>query len=244
MSAATQKVRFSNGKVTAAGAAKDFVWEMPVPVNQFWDSFSYCDARNFLSSFSEQELEQLPIDPNSSQGHRTKVEYLLQLLRDKLAKQEAATVPPQSLYEKDYKEWNDLWRGIYAFENQLDLPQAEDTIRMIVRKRQDQSNLSVCHILAGHLIKVGKYAEAEQIERPVCAWMDEHPSLGKDSPQSINARRIIAKALWFQGGTRRSEAEAMVAKIQALVDGMGDGKFGVYQGTERELNQAMMSEMK
>jgi hypothetical protein len=243
MSTATQKVRFSNGKVTAAGAAKDFVWENPVPVNKFWDSFLYCDARTFLSSFSEQELEELPIDPNSSQDHRAKVEFLLQLLREKLAKKEAATEPPQSLYEKDFKQWNDLWRGIYAFENQLDLPQAEDTIRMIVRKRQDQSNLSVCHMLADHLVKVGKYAEAEETERPVCAWMDEHPSLGKDSPQSINARRIIAKALWFQGETRRSEAEAMVAEIHALAEGMGDGKFGVYQETERELNQAMMSEL-
>ena len=61
--------------------------------------------------------------------------------------------------------------------------------------------------------------------------------------QAINARRIIAKALWLQGPSRRVEAEALVAEIHKIVDEMGGTKFGVYQEEERSLNKDMMAEL-
>lgn len=52
-------------------------------------------------------------------------------------------------------------------------------------------------MLSEYFVKHGKkYAEeAEKIARPVMAWMDAQPHIGKASPQALNARRIIARAL-------------------------------------------------
>lgn len=173
----------------------------------------------------------------------TKLRLLLRLLREKLARKEAAALPPQSLYETDYKQWYSLWQGVYEMEDKLDLQEAEQTIRMLVARTQDQSDVRPPHMLADHLIKIGKYKEAEDTERPVCAWMDTRPRLGKSSPQAINARRIIARALWCQGPPRRAEAVALLAEINEIVDGMGGGRFGIYQEEERRLNREMMAEL-
>ncbi|CAI7610693.1 unnamed protein product [Penicillium crustosum] len=226
--AAVSSFRYSTGKIATAEAAKSFSWEAPVPVNPFWDSFSYSTARNFLGNFSEHELKQLSVDP---------------LLRNKLAKEEAAT-SPQSLYEVNYAQWSQLWQGIYILEDELDLPQAEDTIRMLLEKRPDSSNVIPPHMLADHLVKVGKYREAEEVVRPVCQWMDVNPKLGKASPQALSARRTIARALWGQGPSRRSEAEALVAEIHELIDGMAGSKFGIYQEEEASLHKELVAELK
>ncbi|KAB5546974.1 hypothetical protein GE09DRAFT_1288686 [Coniochaeta sp. 2T2.1] len=104
---------------------------------------------------------------------------------------------------------------------------------LVARNPDKKSAVRPPHILAEYLVKVGKYKEAEEIELPVRAWVDGQPHLGRDSPQAINARRIIAKALWGQGPSRRAEAEALIAEIADIVEGMGAGKFGVYQMEER-----------
>lgn len=235
--------RYSTGEVAINEAAKAFSWEAPVPVNRFWDSFQYCIARSFLDNFSDIQLEQLPIVQDSPDNQQTKLRLLLQLLQDKLEKEEANFSPPQSLYEVDYKRWYKLWQGIFAIQDELDLPEAEQTVRMLVEKRPDKSNVVPPHMLADYLVKIGKYKEAEDIERPVCDWMDARPHLGKSSPQAINARRIIARALWFQGASRRVEAEALIAEIYGIVDAMGGGKFGVYQEEEKRLNEEMVAEL-
>ena len=84
-------------------------------------------------------------------------------------------------------------------ENELNLPSAEATVRMLVVRRPDPDNVVPPHMLAEPLVKIGKYKEAEEVEGPVCEWTDKRPHLGQNSPQAINARRIIAKALWGQG---------------------------------------------
>ncbi|GLA56209.1 hypothetical protein AnigIFM63604_005669 [Aspergillus niger] len=235
--------RYSTGAVATSETAKAFSWEAPVPVNTFWDSFEYSVARNFLANFSDAELTQLPIDEASSDDHRIKLQLLLRLLQEKLEQEKAATSPPQSLYTTDYLRWYQLWQGIYCLQDKLDLPEAEQTVRMLVEKRPDESNVVPPHMLADHLVKIGKYQEAEETERPVCAWMDSRPHLGPSSPQAINARRIIAQALWGQGPSRRSEAEALVAEIHRLVDTMDGGKFGVYQAEEKKLNEELVAKL-
>jgi len=232
--------RYSTASVAKSETAKSFAWEAPVPVNRFWDSISYCVSRNFLNNFSEQELERLPIDPNSSASDKEKLEHLLHLLQEKLATEEAATAP-KTLSEIDYARWNRLSQAIYTMQSELGLPESYDTIRLMVDKRPDKSNMLPLHILADHLVKIGKYEEAEETEKPVLAWMDGHERLGRDSPQAVNARRIIARALWKQGPSRRAEAEALIAEIREIIDGMGSGQFGVYQQEERRLTDATIA---
>jgi hypothetical protein len=244
----TTRFRYSNGEIATAEAAATFSWEVPVPVNPFWDDIDYCPAQNFLGSFSEHELEQLPIDPGSTDTPSAKLQLLLRLLKEKLAREEAAASPPQSLHGANYTRWYDLWQAIYALQSAAGLLEASGaTARMLVaRQPEDSTDVRPRHILAEHLVKAGEYVEAEDTARPVCAWMDAQPRLGKDSPQAINSRRMIARALWGQGPPRRAEAEALLAEIDEIVDGMGvgDRRFAVYQEEEKRLNDQMRAELK
>lgn len=65
--------------------------------------------RSVLINFpDEKEWKQLPIDPNSTDDKPTKLRLPLQILREKLAKEEAATAPPGSLNTQNYAQWNQL----------------------------------------------------------------------------------------------------------------------------------------
>jgi len=211
-------------------------------VNRFWDSIDYCTAHNFLGNFSDAEQGQLPVESDSADDTDTKLRLLLRLLREKIDRQEGAASPPGSLYETGYEKWYSLWQGVFRIQDMLGLPEAEDTVRMLVAKAKGR-NIVPGHMLAEYLAKNGKYREAEETERPVLAWMEGSPGLGRDSPQAINARRIMVKALWGQGQERRGEAESMLAELEEIVDRMGGGKFGVYQEEERSLNRQMMAQL-
>ncbi|KAI7973857.1 hypothetical protein EIK77_001056 [Talaromyces pinophilus] len=244
MAAVAGPVRYSNDAVANSEAAKEFPWEAPIPANRFWDSFKYCIVRSVLINFPDQEeLRQLPIDPDSTNDEPTKLRLLLQILREKLAREEAAISPPGSLNTQNYTHWNQLVQGIYVVENELDLPEAEQTVRTLVERRPDESNVVPPHMLSEYLVKHGKYEEAERTARPVVAWMDAQPHIGKASPQALNSRRIIVRALWFQGPSRRTEANALIAEIRELVEGMGGTKFEVYQEEERQFNEELIADL-
>lgn len=250
MAAAISPVRYSTSQVSTSDQAKSFPWEQPIPVNPFWDTFSYPTARSFLSNFTPPELAHLPLDPSSAEPHPAKVRLLLRLLTDKLAREEdqaaaaaaAATSPPQALFEADYTSWFNLQQGIYELQSQLALPEAEHTLRMLVaRAPPDADDVRPQHMLAEYLVKAGQYKEAEELGRVVCAWMDGRGELRPGSPQGLSARRTLARALWGQGEERRAEAEVLAREVEGLVEDMGQGKFGVYQEEERMLNREMVA---
>ncbi|RAK71473.1 uncharacterized protein BO72DRAFT_503328 [Aspergillus fijiensis CBS 313.89] len=174
MTVACPAFRHSMGEVATSEEARQVSWEAPVPVNRFWDSFRYCVARIFLGDFTDPELRQLPIVPDSSQDQTTKVRLLLTLLQAKLATAQAASSPSQPLYETDYKRWYGLWQAVCVMQDELHLPEAEDTVRLLVNPRPDNSNVVSPHMQAEHLVKIGKYEEAEKVEGPVLAWMTFH----------------------------------------------------------------------
>ncbi|KAM0425812.1 hypothetical protein ACHAPT_009063 [Fusarium lateritium] len=126
---------------------------------------------------------------------------------------------------------------------ELKLPEAEQTIQMLVDRRPDKSNKGPLHMLADHFFGNGEYAKAEETERTVCAWMDAHERLGRDSPQALSARRFLVKTLWMQGTSRRAEAHEMIAEINSIIDGMATGNFGVYQEEEVELMRQLVDEL-
>lgn len=228
----TQAVRYSTANVGKSSQAQSFPWEGPIPVTPFWDSLTYSAARNFLTCFTSSELDHLPIDPTSTANNDKKLELLLQILTNKLTTKQSASTP-NSLHETDYNTWNTLHLAIFSIQSDLNLlPEAEQTARIMADNRPDKSNLSPLHALADILLRRGKYPEAENQEREVCAWMDSHPRLGRDSPQALSARRIIAEAMWKQGVERRGEAERMVGEIWEMIGGMGEGKFAVYKEEE------------
>ncbi|KAK0655186.1 hypothetical protein B0T16DRAFT_450916 [Cercophora newfieldiana] len=231
-------VRYSTTNVTNSKESQSFGWEQPVPVNPFWDTIPYCTATNFLSHYTPSELSALPIDTASTAPNPEKYTLLLSLLCAKLS-----ALPP-ALHETNPSLWRSLKQSIFTYQDALGLPEAETTIREMVEQRSDKqtitmSNVVTLHMLADYLVKTGQCEEAERVEREVCAFMDGHERLGRDSPQAINARRIIARAIWGQGEGRREDARGLIGEIEGIVEGMGEGRFAVYREEERELNEAM-----
>lgn len=225
------------------GAAKNFSWEYPVPDNAFWNDFKFTVARNFLSSFSSpEEIAQLPIDPNSTQSKPEKLQLLLRLLQEKIAARDAEA-SPQTFYHVNYEIWETTWMAVHTIQYELDrLPEAEQTIRMLIDRRKNKANLSHFHSLSGLLLEQGRYAEAEEVERPVLDWLVDR--LGDTSPQALGARRIIARAIWKQGQERRAEAEVLFKAVKKLVQESGTGKYAVYKDEQMEETETMIADLR
>ena len=53
-------------------------------------------------------------------------------------------------------------------------------------------------------------------------WMDKQ--LGRDAPQALSSKRIVAKCIWIL--RRPAEAEELIGEIFELVGGRGRGSMG------------------
>lgn len=236
-------VRYSQGK-KEMGAAKDFSWEHPVPDNLFWSDLPFTIARNFLQAFSPSELEHLPIDPDSTADRATKIQLLLDILLDEAKRedQSASTIlgESQTFYSANYEGWSTLWLAVYTMQHALGhMDAAEKTIRMLDEQRPDKGNLSHRHTLAGVLLETGRFGAAEEMAKLVREWLDGR--LGRNSPQAMGSRRLIAEAVWRQG--RRGEARGLVEEIRGLIAGMGDTRFGIYEDSEREMLEELVRKL-
>lgn len=237
-------VRYSQGQKDI-GEARHFSWEYPVPDNDFWRDLPYSLSRNFLQSFPSEKLKQLSHRFDDTLGRVAKLELLAELLRDELKEQDDAAASGESgrtFYDVDYIRWRAVWLAIASA--QLELGQgaaAEDTLRMLHEKRRDPANLSHLHSLASLLLARGAYAETEKMETDVRAWLDG--CLGRDSPQALSARRMLAEATWRQGSTRRTEAEHMLEEIRVIIGDMGAGQYAVYQDEEKKMMDQLISSL-
>ncbi|KAK3333055.1 hypothetical protein B0T19DRAFT_115559 [Cercophora scortea] len=238
---ATPAVRYSQGQKDI-GEARNFPWEHAVPDTRFWRDIPFTAARNFLQNFSLDEENHLSINPDTDLSHQAKLELLERLLRERLATKEA-DVAPQTLHETDYPAWERLYLAIVTMQKELGrAAEAEQTLRMMIENRRDKTNLSFLHSLASMLLARGEYAEAERMEREVVGWLDGR--LGRGSPQALNARRIVAEAVWKQG--RRGEAEVVLKEVEGILgeDGeMGMGGYAVYREGEVEATEKLRREL-
>ncbi|KAK0744949.1 hypothetical protein B0T21DRAFT_345072 [Apiosordaria backusii] len=213
------KVRYSTATVTPGSqAAEQFKWEMPVPVNSFWDSISYCLARSFLSIFPE-----IPpvIDSNSNAPNEEKFSLLLGLLRARLSelKRDSQASSGKGLADTSHAKWEELQRAIFGFQAELQLlEEGEQTMKLLLRHRKN-GDFSLLHIYADWLIKRGDYRQAEEVEMQVVKAWDK----------------------W----DRMEEARGLMKEIEEIVEGMdADGsRFGMYKMEERRLNQDMVREL-
>ncbi|EQL01718.1 hypothetical protein G6O67_000627 [Ophiocordyceps sinensis] len=240
MATTTGAVRYSTGQ-QEIGDAKNFEWECPVPVNRFWDDLNWKVGRSFLQAHRADELAKLPIDPDSAQPVKEKLELLLKLLRTKLDDEEAANAPG-TYYDADYKAWTNTWQGIMTLQHELDDPDEEQTLRMMTDRRKDKDNLSELHTLSGLLLAKGKYAQVQANEAPVRDWLDA--KLGKHSPQAISARHMIAEAVWKQDPDRRVEATELFSELNGIIDGMSGTEYEVYQDEYREIVNESLEALK
>ncbi|KAK7931992.1 hypothetical protein PG985_002704 [Apiospora marii] len=240
-----QGVRYSQGQKDI-GQARNLSWEYPVPDNDFWRDLPYSLSRNFLQSFSPEKLLQLSahFEGHDKLDRVAKLELLARLLHDELKEQDASAAANaaaaedddsrQTFYDVNYPRWRAVWLAVCSAQQELgQRVEAEDTLRMLHEKRRDPANLSHLHSLASLLLTRGVYAEAERMELDVRTWLDSR--LGRDSPQALGARRMLAEATWKQGATRRQEAGDVVDEMRVIIDGMGAGQYAAYQDEEREM---------
>jgi predicted Zn-dependent protease len=159
-----------------------------------------------------------------------KHELLLKILNEKLEAGDKAAAP-KTLEEVDHKAWDDVMLAVVTMQGQLNrLSDQEATLRLMIDKKADPTNLSHFHNLAEALLRQGKYAEAEDMETKARDWLDG--KLGKDSPQSLGARKIIAEAVWKQG--RVEEARGLLGEMEQIIEEGGEGTYGIYMEEQRE----------
>ena len=223
------------------GDAKSFSWEHPIPINDFWNPLDFIVGRNFLQCFSPDEIELLPLDNSESLAKEAKLRLLLKLLQDKLSAGDIAAAP-QTLYDVDYGSWDKLVLGIHTMQLCLEQTDAaEESLRELIDRRKDKTNLSYLHSLSVMLEKRGDYVEAEETERKVRLWLDG--KVGRDAPQALGSRRIIARAMWKQGPERREEARDLIEEVKVLIEGSGKGRYAVYQQEQREMTEKMVGSL-
>lgn len=85
------------------------------------------------------------------------------------------------------------------------------------------------------LLKRGDYEEVVQQEPQVVEWLDGR--LGKNSPQALSSRRMIAEALWRLG--RTTEAEARFREIKELAKSVADRPYAIYRNDELDAVESL-----
>ncbi|AEO70430.1 2af7a199-4405-43fb-abde-30e69e36a884 [Thermothielavioides terrestris] len=241
MAQSSEAVRYSQGNKNI-GAARDFPWEHAVPQNRFWDDLPFTVGRNFLSLFGADEQPPPSFDDAQSGAlsKTEKLQLLLKILRERLATKEADAAP-QTFYDVDYEAWNKTWLAIAGIQHELGDAAEEETLRMLIERRKDPSNLSHLHSLCGVLLNQGRYREAETSEVAVREWLDG--KLGRESPQALAARRMIAQAVWMQG--RRAEAEQLMEEVGRIIERTADDSpYAVYRDQQREMTDELWEKLR
>lgn len=205
-------------------------------------------SRNFLQSFPPEKLQRFAVHFDETRLDRVaKLELLAQLLHEELKEQDAAAAAAavdsrQTLYDVDYTRWRAVWLAICSMQQELGRrAEAEGTLRMLHEKRRDPANLSHLHSLASLLLARGEYTEAERMELDVRTWLDSR--LGRDSPQALSARRMMAEAMWKKGTARRREAGDVLEEMRVVIGGMEAGQYAVYQDEEKEMMEKLVQSL-
>ncbi|KAJ5719277.1 hypothetical protein N7493_007732 [Penicillium malachiteum] len=221
----------------------NFPWETAIPITPFWDTWTYKDAYSSLKAITVEELE--PYDLDSKYGaapQEKKYAVILDVLREKLHREETKGAMPEEFYTNDYKSWVRVWLAIGSVNLKLGrVNEAEAAHRILVERRQDPNDIVPLNNLSAFLVQyTTRYAEGKALALKSVAWLDNR--LGKASLQSIGARKNIAEADWKDGN--HEEAEKTITEIFELVDELKATEFSMYAEDEKEHAEAWLAELK
>ncbi|PWY89626.1 hypothetical protein BO94DRAFT_534401 [Aspergillus sclerotioniger CBS 115572] len=154
---------------TGTNEPTDFPWEAAIPVSTFWDSFTFKDAACIIKAIPVEELEQHDLDTRyGSATQPEKIAVALDILRERLQREEAKYPPPAEFCTADHNAWSHLWLAIAA--TSMDLGQvdvAEEAHRTLVVKRLDPNDLVPANNLCAFLARnTTKYDEAITLAGP------------------------------------------------------------------------------
>lgn len=210
-----------------------FEWDFDVPDTPFWQDIDFRVARNFLTCYKANELENIEFDATLSTEQR--LQFLLSQLQSRLSACQAA-VAPEKLHTAEVVTWQRLLLAIETLQKFLGLFEEEaETIRTMLSATEGDARIPWLNMLADLDIRNGNFVEAEVLAREVLPWMQNHVKLGIDSPQAFGTTRTLIHCLWKQGGDKKEEAQSLFNTTFGLIDSMADSKFAKYQDEERQM---------
>ncbi|KJZ75912.1 hypothetical protein HIM_04736 [Hirsutella minnesotensis 3608] len=178
----------ASAKPPATTAAPRFEWDFDVPDTPFWSGMEFSVARNVLSCFRPEELEQMAFDGALSVPDR--LEYLLSQVQGKFAAREAE-VMPEPLYAADFEAWRELLLAIATCQKFLNRPlDEEQTVAEALEKTQGRTRLAWLGMMADIALRNGNYAASEAAAQEVLPVWRTHEKLGPDSPQALSMTRV------------------------------------------------------
>ncbi|KAK3362526.1 hypothetical protein B0T25DRAFT_626938 [Lasiosphaeria hispida] len=225
----------SKTSVPSTSQEPKYSWDYDIPQTPFWADLPFTTGRNFLQCYTSDEIAQM--DPEffhlTTLTISEKHQLLVRHSHVALAAREAG-VAPASLKDADNRAWHRYMLAIYTSQNELKLPEARDTLQLMLDNSSGDDRVPWLNMMAAYTIDQGDYVQGEKMEREVLPWMQNHPRLGVDSPQALGTMRRITVAVWKQG--REVEARGLVTEMEALVEGLsvGPSKFVKYQEDERQ----------
>lgn len=209
----------------------EFPWESPIPSGKFWETIPNNLARHFFQTFATQELGEMKLEASLSDPE--KLRALDQILTTKVA-DEKAKFDTTSLSSPEAKRYRSLlllqantkhYYGVHA--------QAEKIQRHLIEISAGAATITGLQGgLAISLKEQGKYEEAEEYAKISLKDIHEHEMLGIHSPQALGSMRMLMGLYALQGNF--GDAWKMYEQGVIVVEEMGKGKFGKYQGEEKE----------
>ncbi|KAH6677190.1 hypothetical protein B0J14DRAFT_689406 [Halenospora varia] len=228
----------------------NFPWEFPVPNTPFWADLPYPLSRNFFQAFTAEELadfeEAGQFPPDEKLTANEKVELLETLLQLKLGRFNKSS--GTDVEKADYESWKKLILALLSTANFLhNDSQEEELINswLTANSKYTPENKSPHKVRADLLARQGKYLLSIPLYREVLVWMQGHPMLGVDAPQTLGCMRGLAGALTrCELGVEVEEGERVMGEMEGLVGRMGEGRFGEYREMEGELFEKFVRERK
>lgn len=214
--------------------APKFGWDHDVPETPFWSDLKFTTGRNFLQSYSPDELGGIAADFErlNTAPKEDKLRFLLETLNTSLAAKNADV-----LIKEDYRLWSKIMVARIACFSELGLvTEQEEAIHTMIDNPQEPggTNYSALNMMASIREERGEYPEAERLARHVLPWLENLPGLeGQDSPPAMGTRRCIIRCLWKQG--KRDDAKKFADETREIIEGMSEkqSKFMKYQDDER-----------
>lgn len=214
----------------------EFPWESPIPSGDFWATIPNNLARHFYQTLTTEELEKTTLDASLPEIEKLKAldEILVSHVADEKAKLDGT--PLSSPEAKRYRSLLLLQANAKQYYGAH--AEAEKVQRDLIEISTGQATITGLQGgLALSLKEQGKYSEAEEYAKVSLKDIQGHEMLGTHSPQALGSMRMLMEIYAGQG--KFVEAWKIYEEGVVVVDEMGKGKFGKYQGEEKEALEEM-----
>lgn len=152
----------------------------------------------------------------------------------------------EPLYETNFLEYQRLVVALISLYGELgDLDAEIAAEEELLSHRPAKDHIPAqAHGLASLLVQRGKgddLTRAKEMELASLSWFDEHPKLGKGSPQALSVRRVLIAAYWRL--REMEKAKMLLREVRGLIKGGDEGRFGVYKEEEEKLVDDLVKEL-